>query len=239
MKPNIKTDVKIETKDMIPTTHKRSALVALAARMGVEADALFLDSLRSVAFQAPGASNEQLLALCVVANQYALNPFLRELYAFPSKGGGVVPIVSVDGWARIINDSPQFDGMAFLEAEDGSWCECIIHRKDRSHPLRAREYLAECRRATDPWRSHPRRMLRHKAMIQAARLAFGFSGICDADEAERIIASDTGPAIAQSDSRIEQIKSVLGVAPSGDVDAGDGQLPIADINAVPPEGSAT
>ena len=31
------------------------------------------------------------------------------------------------------------------------------------------------------------RMLRHKALIQCARLAFGFTGIYDQDEAERII----------------------------------------------------
>jgi hypothetical protein len=49
------------------------------------------------------------------------------------------------------------------------------------------EYLAECRRDTGPWKSHPRRMLRHKAMIQAARLAFGYGGIYDQDEAERVM----------------------------------------------------
>jgi hypothetical protein len=32
----------------------------------------------------------------------------------------------------------------------------------------------------------PKRMLRHKALIQAARIAFGFSGIYDEDEATRI-----------------------------------------------------
>ena len=32
----------------------------------------------------------------------------------------------------------------------------------------------------------PRRMLRHKALIQGARIAFGFSGIYDEDEARDI-----------------------------------------------------
>ena len=42
-------------------------------------------------------------------------------------------------------------------------------------------------------------MLRHKAMIQAARLAFGFAGIYDEDEAERIKdAKDHAPANAAS-----------------------------------------
>ena len=38
-----------------------------------------------------------------------------------------------------------------------------------------------------PWKTHPKRMLRHKAMIQCARLAFGFTGIYDQDEADRIV----------------------------------------------------
>ena len=58
-----------------------------------------------------------------------------------------------------------------------------IHVKTRSHPVEVTEYLSECALPTQPWKSHPRRMLRHKALIQAARLAFGFSGISDEEEA--------------------------------------------------------
>src|SRR3546814_18172510 len=57
--------------------------------------------------------------------------------------------------------------------------------------------MSECKRGTQPWQSHPRRMLRHKATIQCARLAFGFGGIYDQDEAERIVESrviDVAPA---------------------------------------------
>ena len=60
-----------------------------------------------------------------------------------------------------------------------------MYRKDRSHPVQIREYLDECLRDTDPWKKWPKRMLRHKAFIQAARLAFSLSGIEDPDEAER------------------------------------------------------
>ena len=50
--------------------------------------------------------------------------------------------------------------------------------------------MSECKRAgVGPWASHPKRMLRHKAMIQCARLAFGYGGIYDQDEAERIVES--------------------------------------------------
>jgi phage recombination protein Bet len=144
------------------------------------------ETLKATAFKSnTQVTDEQMTALLIVANQYSLNPFTKELYAFPDKGG-IVPIVSVDGWSRILNSHPQFDGMEFKFDTDS--CTCVIYRKDRSHPTSATEYMEECKRDNSPaWKSHPRRMLRHKAMIQAARLAFGFTGIYDQDEAERII----------------------------------------------------
>lgn len=176
-----------------------SVLVRMADRFGVEADKM-LGTLKATAFRGE-VSNEQMMALLVVADQYGLNPWTREIYAFPGQGGAIVPVVGVDGWSRIINTNPQFDGMDFEEGpinnkEIPAWIECSIHRKDRSHPIKVKEYFAECYRDVAPWKSHPRRMLRHKAMIQAARLAFGFAGIFDQDEAERIIEvtpRDLGP----------------------------------------------
>jgi phage recombination protein Bet len=146
------------------------------------------DILKATAFKSgTQVSDAQMTALLVVANQYGLNPFTKEIFAFPDKGG-IVPVVGVDGWSRIMNNHQQFDGMGMeFKFEDDS-CTCIIYRKDRSHPISATEYLGECRRDNSPaWKSHPRRMLRHKAMIQAARLAFGFAGIYDQDEAEHIV----------------------------------------------------
>jgi hypothetical protein len=101
--------------------------------------------------------------------------------------------------------------MDFEQTEDA--CTCRIYRKDRSHPTVVTEYLTECRRDTGPWKSHPRRMLRHKAMIQAARLAFGYGGIYDQDEAERIVdmgeAQRVEPTAApeQPQSRVAALKA--------------------------------
>ena len=157
----------------------------LAQTLGIAGEAPdLIQVLKSTAFKGP-ASDQQLTALLFVASQYSLNPFTRELYAFPDRQNGIVPVVGVDGWARIINSHPQFDGMEF--EQDDQACTCIMHRKDRSRPVRVTEFMAECRReGVGPWKSHPKRMLRHKAMIQCARLAFGFGGIYDQDEAERI-----------------------------------------------------
>ncbi|WAM60554.1 phage recombination protein Bet [Avibacterium paragallinarum] len=148
-------------------------------------------TLMATAFRGQNVSPDQMTALLVVANQHGLNPWTNEIYAFPNNGG-IVPIVGVDGWSRIMNDHPQFDGIEFTFNDDNS-CTCNIYRKDRTRPTTVTEYMNECSRNTQPWKSHPKRMLRHKAMIQCARLAFGFTGIYDQDEAERIVENQKEP----------------------------------------------
>ncbi len=164
-------------------------VTALAKALQVDASAPddLIAVLKATAFKGQ-VSDAQMTALLVVANQYGLNPWTKEIYAFPDKNNGIVPVVGVDGWSRIINSHGQFDGMEFVQDDES--CTCIIYRKDRSHAIKVTEYMAECRRSNvGPWQSHPKRMLRHKAMIQCSRLAFGFVGIYEPDEAERIVDS--------------------------------------------------
>ena len=156
----------------------------LATKLDMGDGANLIETLKATAFKGQ-VSDAQMTALLVVANQYALNPWTKEIYAFPDKNNGIVPVVGVDGWSRIINGHPQFDGIEFEQSDES--CTCIIYRKDRNRPIKVTEYRDECARGTGPWQSHPKRMLRHKAMIQCARLAFGYGGIYDHDEAERIV----------------------------------------------------
>ena len=186
-------------------------------RYGVDAGKV-LGTLAKTVFRIPGTkkkparepSNEEMMALLIVADQHQLNPFTKEIYAFPDEKGGIIPIVSVDGWTRIIQSHPKMEGIEFRYADEMEqpdddskrcpvWCEAIIYRSDRKHPTVVREYLDEVYRPAfqgkgengpykikGPWQSHTKRMLRHKTLIQGARVAFGFSGIYDEDEAERI-----------------------------------------------------
>jgi len=165
---------------------KRSALLVMANKFHVEPKQL-LSTLKDTAFR--GATDSQMMALCVVANEYGLNPFTKEIYAFPDKkGGGIVPVISCDGWYRIANDHDQFDGCELIENnEDGRHVSttCRIYRKDRSHPVEITEFLDECKRNSEPWNKQPKRMLRHRAFIQCARVAFGMS-VADPEDAERM-----------------------------------------------------
>ncbi|QEF73812.1 phage recombination protein Bet [Escherichia coli] len=186
----------------------------LAERVGMDSvdPQELITTLRQTAFKGD-ASDAQFIALLIVANQYGLNPWTKEIYAFPDKQNGIVPVVGVDGWSRIINENQQFDGMDF--EQDNESCTCRIYRKDRNHPICVTEWMDECRREpfktregreiTGPWQSHPKRMLRHKAMIQCARLAFGFAGIYDKDEAERIVENTAYTAERQPERDITPV----------------------------------
>jgi phage recombination protein Bet len=207
------------------TTERRSVLVSMASRYSME-PAAFEQTLRATVFPATG-TREQFAAFLVVANEYGLNPLTKEIYAFPAKGGGVVPIVSIDGWCNLINSHPMLNGIEFddhVEMDKVSAITARIWRKDRDKPIVVTEYLAECNRPTDPWKQYPRRMLRHKALIQCARYAFGFAGIVDPDEAERMgadvspmrtISHDDGPpppppssrAAASTDRDVEMVEA--------------------------------
>ena len=169
-------------QEIIPSA-KQSALAIMASKFSVE-PARLLETLKATLM--PKATNEELLSFVVTANQYGLNPFTREIYAFPARNGGIQPVVSVDGWIRMMNNHASFDGIQFTtEDKDGKphSVTATIYLKDRSRPVEVTEYFSECYRATEPWKVNPRRMLRHKALIQCARVAFGFSGITDEEEA--------------------------------------------------------
>jgi phage recombination protein Bet len=214
------------------TTQRPSLISKFADRYSVDATKL-MDTLKATAFRQRGdqvVTNEQMMALLVVADQYGLNPFTKEIYAYNDKGA-IVPVVSVDGWLRIINEHPQFDGMEFKYAEEFeapaqakecyAWIECVIFRKDRTRPTIIREYLDETYQAprgekafAGPWQSHTKRMLRHKSIIQCGRVAFGFAGIHDDDEAKHIAERDMGQAEEVAPVKQPQSRSARTQAPA-------------------------
>lgn len=161
-----------------------SAMMVMATRLNTNSDGL-LSVLRDTVFK--GATDSELMALAIVANEWGLNPLTKEVYAFPAKGGGIVPVISIDGWINRVNSHLQYDGMEkeFVFESNGKPISCTvtIYRRDRSRPTRHTEFLHECHRNTDPWNKQPNRMLGHRAFIQCARLAFGFAG-ADPDDAD-------------------------------------------------------
>lgn len=223
-----------------PPRSSTSLVARTGARFGVDPSRL-LTTLAATAFKQTNGhapTNEQMMALLVVADQYDLNPFTKEIYAYPDKGG-IVPVIGVDGWLRIINKHPLHNGMTVSYEGSGAdlACTVTIYRKDREHPTTVTEFLVECRRGTQPWQQMPRRMLRHKAIMQCARVAFGFAGIYDEDDAGRILeagAADGGGSLrteaeAVSSAAADRLRaSVVGSRQKAKAKAGAPQADVID-----------
>jgi phage recombination protein Bet len=224
----------------VPTAERPGIVAVMAAQFQMEPKR-FEQTLRATVMPSQ-TTPEQFAAFLLVAKRYGLNPLVKEIYAFPAKGGGIQPIVSIDGWLRIINDHPQMDGSEQEEIRDESGAvvavKTTIWRKDRKHATVKTEYMAECKMGTDTWKKWPIRMLGHKSMIQAGRYAFGFSGIIDPDEAERMASVTDAPAEAPVEkSATAALRNRLAppaqtIAPEDVPDAGAVDAPPSDV----PEG---
>lgn len=111
-----------------------------------------------------------------------------------------VPTLTSDGWLRVANQHPEFDGMSIdysdkeVSIEIGEavvigaeYIEVTVHRKDRTHQSSVREYLRETFNPNNLTHfTHPNRNTRHKAIAQAIKIAFGVSGAYVQGEAEEL-----------------------------------------------------
>ena len=149
---------------------------ACAQLIGVEADQL--QAWIDLQIVVPAKT---ILTLLRVARQYELDPLQEEVLLTQYDDHWQVSI-SVDGWIKLINKHPAFVGISFTESPETDqglplWMECTIHRSDRAIPTTVREYLTEVLYDSDIWKKMPRRMLRHRALQQCARLAIGISEV--------------------------------------------------------------
>lgn len=136
------------------------------------------------------ASNAEMAIVTSVCAKYGLNPLVKECAAFIS-GGKLQMVVMIDGFYKVVNRQANFDGVTFEDKFDDKGelisITCNMHLKNRSHPVTVTEYLRECKdQKSNVWTKWPARMLRHKAYIQCARMAFGLTEMVDNDEADRI-----------------------------------------------------
>lgn len=165
----------------------------LAAQAGVEPDKFYAAIKSNCGCE--GATDEAFAALLIVANKYRLDPILRQLYLMSTKRG-IQTVIPVDGWVPLLVNHPDYLAHdVSLEWEGPRYkskclaATCRIWSKTRQAmgmgPFEHSELMAECGRDTGPWKSHPTRMLGHKAIIQAVRWCFGIY-VMDEDEARNI-----------------------------------------------------
>lgn len=207
----------MENRDTSAAKAQTQGLIArLAGRFGVEPNRLLKCLTTQVFKQADGRqpSNEELMVLLLVCENFGLNPFNREIFAFRGKGGEIVPVVSLDGWAKIVRSQKDFNGVSFRFSETTvkvagcnqelpEFVECAMRLKGVDEPIVIQEFMVECFNDKSPvWRKWPRRMLRTRAFIQCARLAFSLTGLYDegedfAEDLSGMVATGSVPPQAQ------------------------------------------
>ena len=172
-KPLLNQRKSIKPKKRLASKPVASLLAAAAKVIGVRTPELqaWLDQTSG----APELVKQNCLRLIY---KYELDPFTGEVAIYSYDDGHWQAAINIDGWAKLINNHPAFNGIAFTESAElihgvPAWMMCTIYRQDRIVPTEVKEYLCEIKTEHSIWKEMPRRMLRHRVMQQCARLAVG------------------------------------------------------------------
>lgn len=123
---------------------------------------------------APGLTDAEFGLFAEIVKGTGLNPFTKEIWAIKA-GGRLQLMTGINGFLRIANSHPAFDGMEVEHDWDGNSlvsCTVKVHRKDRKFPSVATAYMAEYGKPTPIWKSMPSVMLAKCAKSLAIREAF-------------------------------------------------------------------
>jgi hypothetical protein len=172
------------------------------------------DELKLWMDQHQGITPYTQVQLLRLASKHLLDPLSDEISIIETKEG-FLPFITIDGWAKLMNQHPQFAGMSLREPTESNsqlpaWMECTIYRNDRILPIVVKEYLEEVMTNHPSWQQIPRRMLRHRVIQQCARLAFGISAqeVITVEKNHKNIAEATNP-IPIEKNRTKQLKEIL------------------------------
>ena len=139
------------------------------------------------------ATNAEMTVVSSIFAKYDLNPFIREGHAFVS-GGKLQVIIGFDGFVKVMNRQPNFNGVEFVDNFDNKELISVttkIHIKGRDFPVCTTEYMDEAYQPNSAaWKKFKKRMLRNKSLAQCIRIAFGVADVIDPDEADRIKSSE-------------------------------------------------
>lgn len=123
---------------------------------------------------APGLTDPEFRLFAEMCRATGLNPATKEIWAIKA-GGRLQLMTGINGFLKIANSHPAFDGMEVSHEWDGKQlvsCTVKVHRKDRKFPAIATAYMAEYAKPTPIWKQMPSVMLAKCAKSLAIREAF-------------------------------------------------------------------
>lgn len=123
---------------------------------------------------APGLSEQEFMLFSEIVKATGLNPITKEVWAI--KAGGRLQIMTgINGFLRIANSHPQYDGMEVTYEWDGKnllAATAKVYRKDRRFPSVATAFMSEYAKPSPIWKQMPSIMLAKCAKSLAIREAF-------------------------------------------------------------------
>jgi len=123
---------------------------------------------------APGLTDPEFVLFAEMCRATGLNPATKEIWAIKA-GGRLQLMTGINGFLKIANSHPQFDGMEVeYEWEEKGLIAATakVYRKDRRFPSIATAYMAEYGKQTPIWKQMPSIMLSKCAKSLAIREAF-------------------------------------------------------------------
>jgi phage recombination protein Bet len=152
---------------------------------------------------AKDATNDELKMFMHLSGKYNLDPFAKEIW-FLKMGGTPTITTSRDGYLKIANEHPAFDGLAsdvvyakdsFSKTPDGVshtygvgdrgailGAYALIFRKDRKFPIYVFAPMKDYQKPSNIWKTYPHAMILKVAEAMALKRAFSLSGLVTVEE---------------------------------------------------------
>lgn len=176
---------------------------------------------------AKGATDDELKMFLHLAGTYGLDPFARDIWFIKDKGGNPIIMTSRDGYIKIANLHPAYDGIEadvvyqgdkFRKIKDGVehiyetknrgnpvGAYAMVYRKDRSRPIYVYAPMSNYFRDTKVWRQYPHAMILKVAEAQALKRAFSISGLVTREEMDEENDVQAKPQNVKPESREPQV----------------------------------
>lgn len=167
--------MKPQIEESLAVTHRDAEVLAKRYE-----DREMLETLKQTVCK--GATDAQFKMFVEVCRTTGLNPFLKEIWYVPSVG----VMAGRDGYLRVANEHPMFDGMETLVERDSKnepiKATCKVWRKDRSHPITCEAYYNEYKKSGNVWSTYKSAMIGKVAEVLALKRSFSINGVVTEEE---------------------------------------------------------
>ncbi len=186
--------------DQVVAATPRQTLIGRAADFLGTKPAQIFNLLRGKWKQTKGEkplSDEELTSGLALIARYELDPFAKEIYVARDKKGGLMTIIGVDGWIKILDRTPGYDGFTqeftFTDSTETVMksVTTTIYSKLRSHPVKYVAFMTEYKKqAGFVFATMPMHMLRIFSLRHAIRLFTPISCATTEQEARFMVAAE-------------------------------------------------